>query len=59
MRSPPCAPRAALQASAMMFEQRDTATWTVLDGETVPNRPLFLEVHKGLAQLLVSPAFAE
>ncbi|KXZ51247.1 hypothetical protein GPECTOR_13g734 [Gonium pectorale] len=47
------------QARAMMFEQRDSATWTVLDGERVPDRPLFLEVHPGLCRMLVSPHFRE
>lgn len=42
-----------------MFEQRDRATWTVLDGEAVPERPLYMEVHSGLATILVSPAHVD
>ncbi|KAG2453421.1 hypothetical protein HYH02_001644 [Chlamydomonas schloesseri] len=47
------------KARALMFEQRDSATWTVLDGEEVPNLPLYLEVHQGICRLLVAPQFAE
>lgn len=43
----------------MLFQQRDSATWTVLDGEPVPEAPLYLEVHPGLCRLLVSPVFYE
>eukprot|EP00198_Chlamydomonas_reinhardtii_P003707 XP_001693043.1 diacylglycerol kinase [Chlamydomonas reinhardtii] len=47
------------KARALMFEQRDSATWTVLDGEEVPNLPLYLEVHQGICRLLVAPLFEE
>ncbi|GLC46319.1 hypothetical protein PLESTB_000998600 [Pleodorina starrii] len=47
------------KARALLFEQRDSSTWTVLDGEAVEERPLYLEVHPGLCRLLVAPGFRE
>ncbi|GIL84336.1 hypothetical protein Vretimale_15950 [Volvox reticuliferus] len=48
-----------VKARAMLFQQRDSATWTVLDGEAVPEAPLYLEVHPRLCRVLVSPVFQE
>ncbi|KAG2498809.1 hypothetical protein HYH03_003003 [Edaphochlamys debaryana] len=48
-----------VKARALLFEQRDVATYTVLDGEQVPDRPLYLECHPGLCRLMVSPSFQE
>ncbi|EFJ51464.1 diacylglycerol kinase [Volvox carteri f. nagariensis] len=47
------------KARALLFQQRDDSTWTVLDGEAVREAPLYLEVHPRLCRLLVSPVFRE
>ena len=47
----------SLKVSCLALYQMCGNTWTVLDGEAVPNRPLFMEVHRGLCNVLVAPEF--
>ncbi|KAL6753665.1 hypothetical protein V8C86DRAFT_2723531 [Haematococcus lacustris] len=45
---------------ALMLEQLPgAASWTVLDGESVPNQPLFLEVHRQAAMILTAPDWVD
>ncbi|MEW5299419.1 MAG: hypothetical protein WDW36_002437 [Sanguina aurantia] len=44
---------------ALLFTPVSSDTWTVLDGEAVPRKPLAVEVHPGLCSVLVGPDWSE
>jgi hypothetical protein len=48
-----------LQVRAMIFAPRDYGTYLELDGELVPHVPIYMEVHPGLLQVVISPAHPE
>lgn len=41
---------------AMIFAPRDYGTYLELDGEMIPHVPIYMEVHPGLLQVVISPA---
>jgi hypothetical protein len=44
------------QVRAMLFEPRDADTYLQLDGEVIPNAPIYMEVHAGLIRVVIHPA---
>lgn len=41
---------------ALIFAPRDYGTYLELDGEMIPHVPIYLEVHPGLLNVVISPA---
>lgn len=48
-----------LQVRALIFAPRDYGTYLELDGEMIPHVPIYLEVHPGLLNVVISPAHPE
>jgi hypothetical protein len=40
----------------MIFAPKDYGTYLELDGEMIPHVPIYMEVHPGLLQAIISPA---
>ena len=49
----------ALQVLALMVEPLDSGTWMMVDGEVVQNQPIYVDVHPGLARVLVAPGVGD
>jgi hypothetical protein len=46
--------------AALIFEPRSLNTYLELDGEVLPsNSPLYIEVHRGLASVIINPVHPE
>ena len=45
-----------VQVRALIFAPRDYGTYLELDGELMPHVPIYMEVHPGLLQVVISPA---